>query len=305
MSLDRDGAGKLPQRAAAWSLGVAAAVLVLKFAAWRWTGSVALYSDALESIVNVAAAGAAFVALRYSARPADANHPFGHSKIEYLSAVLEAALIVVAALAIIGAAVPRFERPVAPDLTAIGLGFSIVGSLVNGTLAWFLVRAGHRHRSPALVADGHHVYADVATSVGVLVGLGAASMTGALWLDPMIAILVAVNILWVGGQLLRRSFSGLMDEGLPEEEIEALRPVLEESMGDAIEIHAMRSRRSGPTTFLEFDLVVPAGMTVEQAHAICDRLESTIAARMPGAVAVIHVEPEGVAAHGSFVVRRS
>jgi cation diffusion facilitator family transporter len=293
-----------PQRAAAWSLGIAIAVLALKIGAWYWTGSVALYSDALESIVNVAAAGAAFLALRYSARPADENHPFGHSKIEYFSAVLEAALIVVAALAIIGAAIPRFERPVAPDLTPLGIGLSIFASIVNATLAWFLVRAGHRHRSPALVADGHHVYTDVATSVGVLLGLGAAWFTGAWWLDPMIAILVAVNILWVGGQLLRRSFSGLMDEGLPEEDLETLRPALEESMGDAIEIHAMRSRRSGPTTFLEFDLVVPAQMTVEQAHAICDRLESTIAARMPGAIAVIHVEPEGEMAHGSFVVRR-
>ena len=293
-----------PQRAAAWSLGVAIAVLALKFGAWYWTGSVALYSDALESIVNVAAAGAAFFALRYSSRPADTNHPFGHSKIEYFSAVLEAALIVVAAIAIIGAAVPRFDRPIAPGLTSIGIGLSVLASVVNGTLAWFLVRAGRRHRSPALVADGHHVYADVATSAGVLLGLGAARVTGAWWLDPMIAILVAVNILWVGGQLLRKSFSGLMDEALPEEVLEPLRPALEEAMGAAIEIHAMRSRRSGPTTFLEFDLVVPGQMTVEQAHAICDRLESTIAVRMPGAIAVIHVEPEGEPAHGSFVVRR-
>ena len=293
-----------PQRAAAWSLGVAIAVLALKFGAWYWTGSVALYSDALESIVNVAAAGAAFFALWYSARPADANHPFGHSKIEYFSAVLEAALIVVAAFAIIGAAVPRFDRPVAPDLTPLGIGLSILASAVNGTLAAFLVRAGRRHRSPALIADGHHVFTDVATSAGVLVGLAAAWFTGAWWLDPMIAILVAVNILWVGAQLFRKSFSGLMDEGLPEEDLEPLRPALEGAMGDALEIHAMRSRRSGPTTFLEFDLVVPGDMTVERAHEICDQLESTIAERMPGAIAVIHVEPEHEAAHGSFVVRR-
>lgn len=293
----------LPSRAAAWSLGVAVAVLGLKLVAWKWTGSVALYSDALESLVNVGAAATALLALRYSARPADENHPYGHTKIEYFSAVLEGILIVAAALAIVRAAAPRFAAPTPPDLTAIGIGCSVAATGINGLLSWFLVRAGRRHRSPALVADGHHVFSDVVTSAGVLVGLGLGVATGQWWLDPLIAILVAANILFVGWRLVRSSFGGLMDEGLEPEDLARLRPALEGAMTGAIEIHGLRSRRAGPTTFLEFHLVVPKEMTIARAHEICDRLEEEIERILPGAEPAIHVEPEGEAAHGSFVLR--
>lgn len=289
-------------RAAALSVLVAVFVLVLKGIAWILTGSVALYSDAMESVVNVVAAGAAWAALRYASRSPDENHPYGHTKVEYLSAVLEGVLIALAAFAILREAIPRFVVPRPADLAGPGIAASVAASALNAALSWFLVRSGRAHRSPALVADGRHVFSDVVTSLGVLIGIGLAWATGFWILDPILAGVVALYILWLGSRLIRGSVAGLMDEGLDPATLEGLRRRLESSMEGAIEIHDLKTRQAGWTTFVEFHLIVPARMSVEDAHRICDRLEEAVEREVPGAETAIHVEPEGEAGHGRFII---
>ena len=282
-------------RLAAGSVAIAVAVLALKAIAWWVTGSVALYADALESIVNVAAAIAALIAVRLSALPADANHPYGHSKAEYFSAVLEGALIIVAALLILHEAWGAFLSPRAPDQVGIGLAVSAVASGMNAAWALYLGRRGRALRSPALMADARHLWADVVTSVGVLVGVGLVALTGILWLDPLLAALTAVNILISGGRLLRESVGGLMDEAVPPATMERIRRIVAEQASGAIEAHDLRSRHAGRHTFLEFHLVVPGDMSVRESHEICDRIEAALKAELEGAIITIHVEPEGKA----------
>lgn len=205
-----------PTERTAWtSLGIGLAVLTLKGAAWGLTGSTALFADMLETVVNVAAASAALMAVRYSALPADANHPFGHAKAEYFSAVLEGTLIVVAATLILVETWKAWQAPVAPEQPVIGLALSAAATALN--LGWGLTlrRRGKAHGSPALVADAHYLLADVVTSLGVLVGVGLAATTGLLWLDPLLAGATAVMILVSGWRLLRESVAGLMDEAAP------------------------------------------------------------------------------------------
>ena len=280
---------------AALSVAIAVAVLSLKAVAWWVTGSVALYADALESIVNVAAAIAALIAVRLSALPADANHPYGHSKAEYFSAVLEGALIIVAALLILHEAWGAFLSPRAPDQVGIGLAVSAVASGMNAAWALYLGRRGRALRSPALMADARHLWADVVTSVGVLVGVGLVALTGILWLDPLLAALTAVNILISGGRLLRESVGGLMDEAVPPATMERIRRIVAEQASGAIEAHDLRSRHAGRHTFLEFHLVVPGDMRVSESHEICDRIEAALKAELEGAIITIHVEPEAKA----------
>ena len=280
---------------AALSVAIAVAVLSLKAVAWWVTGSVALYADALESIVNVAAAIAALLAVRLSALPADANHPYGHSKAEYFSAVLEGALIIVAALLILHEAWGAFLSPRAPDQVGIGLAVSAVASGMNAAWALYLGRRGRALRSPALTADARHLWADVVTSVGVLVGVGLVALTGIFWLDPLLAALTAVNILISGGRLLRESVGGLMDEAVPPATMERIRRIVAEQASGAIEAHDLRSRHAGRHTFLEFHLVVPGDMRVSESHEICDRIEAALKAELEGAIITIHVEPEGKA----------
>ena len=282
-------------RLAAGSVAVAVAVLALKAIAWWVTGSVALYADALESIVNVAAALAALLAVRLSALPADANHPYGHSKAEYFSAVLEGALIIVASLLILHEAWGAFLAPRAPEQVGIGLAVAAVASSINAAWALFLGRRGKDLRSPALIADARHLWADVVTSVGVLVGVGLVTLTGILWLDPLLAALTAVNILISGGRLLRESVGGLMDEAVPPATMERIRRIVAEQASGAIEAHDLRSRHAGRHTFLEFHLVVPGDMRVSESHEICDRIEAALKAELEGAIITIHVEPEGKA----------
>ncbi|MFM7778918.1 MAG: cation diffusion facilitator family transporter [Alphaproteobacteria bacterium] len=280
---------------AAFSVAIAVAVLTLKAVAWWVTGSVALYADALESIVNVAAASAALLAVRLSALPADANHPYGHSKVEYFSAVLEGALIIVAALLILHEAWAAFLAPRAPDQAGIGLAVSAVASGVNAGWALYLGRRSKALRSPALMADARHLWADVVTSVGVLIGVGLVVLTGILWLDPLLAALTAVNILISGGRLLRESVGGLMDEAVPPATMERIRRIVAEQASGAIEAHDLRSRHAGRHTFLEFHLVVPGDMRVSESHEICDRIEAALKVELEGAIITIHVEPEGKA----------
>ena len=284
------------------SVVVAIAVLALKAVAWWLTGSVALLADALESIVNVAAAAAALAAVSFSARPADANHPYGHAKAEYFSAVLEGALIIVAALLILHQAWGAFLAPRAPDQAKLGLAISAVATAINGIWATHLMRRGRAMRSPALVADAHHLWSDVVTSAGVIVGVGLVALTGTLWLDPLLAALTAGNILFSGFRLLRESVGGLMDEAVPPATMERIRAIVATEAEGAIEAHDLRSRHAGRYTFLEFHLVVPGSMTVREAHDICDRIEAALKAELDSAVITIHVEPEGKAKQKGVLV---
>lgn len=277
------------------SVVVAIAVLALKGVAWWLTGSVALMADALESTVNVAAAVAALAAVHYSSMPADDNHPYGHAKAEYFSAVLEGALIVVAALVILHECWGALQNPRAPEQAGIGLLVSAFASGVNATWALMLMRRGRALRSPALLADARHLWSDVVTSAGVIVGVGLVATTGILWLDPLMAALTAGNILFSGFRLLRESVGGLMDEAVPPPTMERIRTIVAEQAEGAIEAHDLRSRHAGRFTFLEFHLVVPGAMTVREAHDICDRIEAALKSELANAVITIHVEPEGKA----------
>ncbi|MBP0465329.1 cation transporter [Roseomonas sp. PWR1] len=293
----REGVSNKATTLAAGSVVVAIAVLALKAAAWWLTGSVALLADALESVVNVAAAAAALIAVRYSALPADANHPYGHAKAEYFSAVLEGALIIVAALLILNEAWGAFLNPRAPEQAAIGLAVSAVASAANAAWAMLLTRRGRALKSPALLADARHLWSDVVTSVGVIAGVAMVTLTGILWLDPLLAALTAANILFSGFRLLRESLGGLMDEAVPPATMERIRRIVAKEAAGAIEAHDLRSRHAGRFTFLEFHLVVPGAMTVREAHEICDRIEAALKAELETAIITIHVEPEAKAKH--------
>lgn len=274
------------------SLAVGAAVLALKGLAWWMTGSVALFSDALESTVNVATAIAALVAIKVAERPADANHPYGHHKAEFFSAVLEGVMIVIAALLILRESIGAFLNPVPIDAPFEGILVNMAATALNAVWCWVLISRGRRLRSPALVADGRHLLADVVTSVGVAVGLVAAVATGWWVLDPAMAALVAINILWSGSKVIKESLSGLMDEAVPGETMTLIRDVIATEAGGAVQAHDLRTRHAGRITFIDFHLVVPGETTVHDAHAVCDRVEAALKRKVPDANITIHVEPE-------------
>jgi cation diffusion facilitator family transporter len=274
------------------SIVVALGVMALKYWAFLVTGSVALYSDALESIVNLVAAVAALLAINVSARPADRNHPFGHHKAEYLSAVLEGSLIIVAALLILREAYDAFVTPRAIDDFGLGMAISGVATVLNGGWSALLIRRGRALRSPALVADGWHLLTDVMTSVGVIAGLVLAAVTGLKALDPTLAVAVACYILWSGSKIVLSSISGLLDEAADAAIQTRIRDAIRRSGDGALEAHDVRTRQAGRAIFIEFHLVVPGTMTVNEAHAICDRLEDALEAEIEGSEVVIHVEPE-------------
>jgi cation diffusion facilitator family transporter len=277
---------------AATSIGVAFAVMGIKYVAYLMTGSVALLSDALESIVNVLAAIAALIAIRVGSNPPDRRHPFGHHKAEYFSAVLEGALIIVAALLIFHEAYGAFLEPRTLTDPAAGLAVNGVATALNAGWAWFLIDRGRVWKSPALAGDGRHLFSDVITSVGVLAGLILATFTGWAILDPLLASIVALNILRMGYDLTVRSMSHLLDEAAPPEVQAAIRAAIRASANGALQAHDLKTRVAGPATFVEFHLVVPGSMSVKEAHVICDRIEDAIEAEVPGAEVVIHVEPD-------------
>jgi len=274
------------------SIFVALAVMGLKYAAYLVTGSVALYSDALESIVNLVTAVAALLAIAISTRPADKNHPFGHHKAEYLSAVLEGVLIVVAAILIFKEAYDAILRPRELSGFGSGLALSALATVANGAWSAFLIRRGRSLRSPALVADGWHLLTDVITSAGVVAGLALAWLTGLQVLDPLLAVAVAGYILWSGFKIALASMSGLLDEAADSDIQARIRSAIQRSGDGALEAHDVRTRQAGRAIFIEFHLVVPGSMTVNVAHGICDRLEATLEAEIGGSEVVIHVEPE-------------
>ncbi|WP_423856294.1 cation diffusion facilitator family transporter [Xaviernesmea oryzae] len=289
------------ERLAFWGIPLSLAVMGLKMLAWWVTGSVALLSDGLESLVNVAAAFIAYFVIRYAQRPADHDHQFGHHKAEYISAVIEGVLIVVAALLIIQEAWGALFEPKLLDAPVPGLAINGLAGIINGVWATILIRTGKAHRSPAMEADGRHIMSDVVTSAGVFVGLILAVLTGYAILDPLLAILVAFNILWQGYKVISHSLGGLMDRALEPDEEAAVREAITACSGGALGVHDLKSRRAGAAAFIDFHLVVPAEMSVEEAHGICDRLEDAIKEIIPGATLAIHVEPEGERAHGQKV----
>lgn len=284
-------------------IGVAVAVLALKIIAYAVTGSIALLSDALESIINVVVAATAFIALLVSAQPADANHPFGHHKAEYLSAVLEGALIIVAAFAIFREAYFHLLQPKELAALGLGIGANVLASAINAVWGLSLIRVGKRERSPALMADGRHVLADVVSSAGVLAGVIAVVLTGWLFLDAAVAALVGVYILWSGWGLLKESVGGLMDQAADPGTIALIGDCIAREAGGAIEAHDLRTRHAGPVTFVQFHLVVPAQMTVLDAHDICDRIENKLREIVPDVRVTIHVEPENKAEHSGIILK--
>lgn len=289
-------------RIAFFSIAVGVIVLGLKFGAFWLTGSIAFYSDALETIVNVASSVAALAAVWFASKPADSNHPYGHDKAEYFAAVLVGVMIVLAALSIFRAAWLGFTQGGSPDFSLPGIAMNVLAAAINGLWAAYLVRFGRKARSPALVADGKHLFTDVVSSLGVLVGVVLVFLTGWNVLDSVLAVLVGLTVLWSGWDLVKESVGGLMDEAASADVLEKIRAQISEQGEGALEAHDLRTRIAGKTTFIDFHLVVPGDMTVEAAHSICDRIEEAISEDVPGARITIHVEPEHKAKHSGIVV---
>jgi cation diffusion facilitator family transporter len=289
-------------RVAYGSLAVGIVVLALKiFAAWA-TGSIALYSDALESVVNVATAIVALVAVRLAARPANATLPYGYHKAEYFSAVVIGIFIAVAALLIFREAYFGFIAPREFSLDPAGISVSVLATAINAGWAWQLVRLGRREQSPALQADGRHLWTDVFSTAGVLIGVLLAAATGLQQLDAVLAALVGITILWSGWQLVRGSVIGLMDASVEPRLLNRIREIISANADGAIEAHDIRTRQAGQMTFIDFHLVVPGTMSVAEAHTICDAIEARLLEVVERAQITIHVEPEHKAKHSGIVV---
>ncbi|HEY9667018.1 MAG TPA: cation diffusion facilitator family transporter [Coleofasciculaceae cyanobacterium] len=273
------------------SIGAAVLTIALKFGAYFLTNSVGLLSDAIESIVNLVAALVALWALTRAAQPPDATHPYGHSKAEYFSSGLEGALIIVAAFSIAWAAWGRLLDPQPLEQIGWGLGISLLASAVNGGVALVLLRAGKRLRSVTLRADAHHLFTDVWTSAGVLLGVLLVTFTGWLRLDPIIALIVAVNIVWTGWRLLRETGSGLMDAALPADEQQLIIDIFKPYEQRSIQFHALRSRVAGTRRFVSFHVLVPGEWSVKRGHDLCEEVELAICRALPGTHITTHLEP--------------
>jgi cation diffusion facilitator family transporter len=273
------------------SIAAALVTMALKFFAYHLTGSVGLLSDAVESVVNLVAALVALWALWLAGRPADEEHHYGHSKAEYFSSGLEGALILVAAGSIAIAAVPRLLHPLPLESVGLGLGVAVIGAAVNGGVAWALWQGGKRHRSVTLAADARHLLADVWTTVGVVVAVALVHLTGWLILDPIIALLVAANVLWTGLRLLRESGYGLLDTALPQADQATIQQALAPYRAEGIEFHALRTRGSGSRRFVSLHVLVPGSWTVQQGHDLCERIELALRRVMTETTVFTHLEP--------------
>ncbi len=293
---------KRTQQIASFSIVLGLGVLALKTGAWWLTNSAALFSDALESTVNVAASVIALVALRFAERPADANHTYGHQKAEFFAAVIEGGLIIVAALAILQHAWDVWWHPVPLTAPWQGLVLNGLATVLNGIWGTVLIRVGRANRSVALTGDGQHLWSDVVTSVVLLAGLGLAIWTGLPALDPILAAAIAVYVLWSGTSLINESVGGLMDAAPAPEVVERIRRLVGEHAEGALEAHDLRTRHAGRLTYLEFHLVVPGEMSVSDAHDICDRIEAALRRDMEHLTITIHVEPEAKAKHHGIPV---
>ncbi|APH03118.1 transporter [Janibacter indicus] len=276
----------------AWlSIAAALATIALKTGAWWVTDSVGLLADAAESIVNLVAAVAALVALRVAARSADDNHHFGHSKAEYFSAAIEGGMIFVAASFIIWQSIGRLLDPQPVEQAGIGLAISVIASVINGAVAWVLLRAGRRHRSITLRADGQHLLTDVWTSVGVVVGVLLVVVTGIDRLDPVVALLVGANIIWTGWKLVSESGRGLMDEALDPEINARIADALSRHRTDEVDIHGLRTRGAGHLSFAEMHVLVPGAWSVRRAHDIVERIERALEDEFDDLTVTTHIEP--------------
>jgi cation diffusion facilitator family transporter len=281
-----------PKTFYAWlSLATSLVVIGLKFWAYLLTGSVGLLSDAVESVVNIVAALIALAVLTYAAAKPDREHNFGHEKAEYFSSGIEGALIFVAAGGIIWTAVPRLVNPQPLDQVWLGLALSVVASLANAGGAWIMMRAARAHRSITLEADARHLMTDVWTTVGVFVGVVLVQTTGWLRLDPIIALAVALQIVRTGAQLMSRSFDGLMDRAVPDEDRAVIVGVLETLRQEGGDYHALRTRISGAKSFVDVHVLLPGVMSVQAGHDLCERLEKEIQARLPHVEVLTHLEP--------------
>lgn len=280
----------------AWlSIGAAVATIALKSGAYLLTGSVGLLSDALESVVNLVAAALALMAIRIAARPADDTHQFGHGKVEYFSAGAEGLMILVAAVLIVFSAIQRLIHPQPLEDLGIGLLITIVATVINGIVGFLVLRAGRMHRSITLVADGKHLLTDVWTSIGVVVGVGLVALTGWLPLDSLVAIAVAINILWTGFGLVRHATRGLMDHAMPADEVETLastlRRVSAEYPAGEVSFHAVQTREAGRERFVSMHVLVPGAWTVAQGHDLLEAVEAKVTAALPGTHVHTHLEP--------------
>jgi len=288
----------------AW-LSIAAAVvtIAMKMVAWQVTGSVGLLSDAAESIVNLAAAMLALWMLSIAAKPPDENHHFGHDKAEYFSAAVEGVLIFIAAVLIIYSAVGRLLHPRELESVSVGVIISALAAVVNGVVGMILIRAGKKHRSPTLVADGKHLWTDVVTSAGVIVAIILVFLTKWTLLDPIVALVVGANIIVTGVRLIRDSTQGLMDVTLPEEENNAIASILAGFTSDDVRFHGLRTRLSGSQRFAVVDMLVPGSWTVQRSHNLIEEVHSALEEAYPGLDIQIHLEPiEDPRAYGDFEV---
>lgn len=289
----------------AWlSIATAAITILLKGAAWKLTGSVGLLSDAIESLVNLAGAVMALWMLSLAAQPADKTHAFGHGKAEYFSSAFEGFLILVAAISIAITAAGRLLNPAPLEEVGIGLVVSVLASIANAATATILLKAGKARNSITLEADAHHLFTDVWTSAGVVGGVGLVWLTDWLWLDPVVAMMVAGNIVWTGYRLLRRSANGLMDASLPEATVARIRDLLSSYAPQQIGYHALQTRESGGVAFIKLHLLVPDHWTVVEGHEWAERIENSIREIVPHGHVTTHIEPLSLAGHEEEVPTR-
>jgi len=286
-------AAEIPLERYAWiSVGAALATILLKTAAWYVTGSVGLLSDALEALINIAAALLTLSMLRLAARPPDEAHPYGRFKAEYFSSGIEGALIVFAAACIMFTAVPRLASPQPIEAPLLGIALSVAATAINLGVGLLLIRDGRRRQSIAIEADGHHLMSDVWTSVGVIAGVALVAGTGWLVLDPLIALAVALHIIWTGAVLMRRSFSGLLDAAIPQAELAEIEKIFAEYRPRyGIDFHALLTRQAGARRFISFHLLVPDAWPVDRAHQLSEEIEERIRSLVPSAITLSHIEP--------------
>jgi cation diffusion facilitator family transporter len=278
----------------AWlSIATAITTIALKVVAWRLTNSVGLLSDALEGSVNLVGAVVALVLISIARAPPDESHPFGHGKAEYFSAGFEGVLIAIAAVLIAIAAVDRLIHPVPLADLGVGVVVSVVAAVINGVVGQVLIRAGKRHDSMALEGDGRHLMTDVVTSVGVVVGLGLVTATGALWLDPVVALLVAANVSREAYHLMKRAADGLMDRALPDDEVAQIEATLQRfAARDHVSWTGLRTHRAGHRRFVVVDIVVPGEWSVHRGHTLLDEVEQALKSTLAGVQVITHLEPQ-------------
>jgi cation diffusion facilitator family transporter len=276
----------------AWlSIGTAVITIGLKAAAYILTGSVGLLSDALESGVNLVTAVLALVILTIAARPPDDEHAYGHDKAEYFSGGVEGTLIVIAAATIIGTAVPSLFNPQPLEQLGIGIVVSVIAAVCNWATARILLRAGSQHNSITLTAGARHLLADVWTSGGVVLGIGIVALTGWQWLDPVLAIIVALHILRSGLRLVREAINGLMDVSLPAAELEKVVSILERYREQNIQYHALRTRQSGAQRFISVHIQVPGAWSVQEGHSLVEEIERDLRQALAPVSVITHLEP--------------